>query len=259
MGVNRPIDVPLVGDLRDVVPQLVASLAGTTRTRPPELDGWIRMHADWKAGYVDSAPTRSEPIHPARFMIEATRAIPKDAVFVRDGGATNIFTWTYAQVTPYDSLWNQNFGHLGTGIPYAIGAQLVVGDTRRVVLVSGDSAFLFHISELETAVRKNLPIVCIVAGDFAWGLEVRAYRAALGADTAETEAHWGRQLRLDKVAEGFGAHGEFVERAEDIGPAIERALASGKPAVVHVVVDGVANAADVPGHAEYKVWYSDYV
>ena len=160
--------------------------------------------------------------------------------------------------TPRDSLWNQNVGHLGTGLPYAIGAQLVVGDTRRVVLVTGDSAFLFHTTELETAVRKNLPVVCIVGCDYAWGLEVRGYRAVLGPESAETEAHWGKQLRLDKVAEGFGAHGEYVERAEDIGPAVARALASGKPAVVQVVIDGAANAADIPGHQEFSKWYVDF-
>jgi thiamine pyrophosphate-dependent acetolactate synthase large subunit-like protein len=259
IGVNRHIDVPLVGNLRDVVPQLVAALKGTQRARPPEIDQWVKMHAQWKAGFVESAPTRASPIHPARFMIEATRAIPPDAVFIRDGGATNIFTWTNAQVTPRDSLWNQNFGCLGAGIPYAIGAQLVVGNDRRVVLVTGDSAFLFHTTELETAVRKNLPIVCVVACDYAWGLEVRGYRAVLGQQSAETEAHWGKQVRLDKVAEGFGAHGEYVDRADDIGPAIARALASGKTAVVQVVIDGVANAADVPGHSEYKDWYSDFM
>ncbi len=258
IGVNRHIDVPLVGDLRDIVPQLVAALKGSKRARPPELDTWVKMHAEWKAKFVAEASTQSAPIHPGRFMIEATRAIPKDAVFVRDGGATSIFTWTCAQVTPRDSVWNQNAGHLGTGLPYAIGAQLVVGNERRVVLVTGDSAFLFHTTELETAVRKNLPVVCIVGCDYAWGLEVRGYRAVLGPDSPETEAHWGKQLRLDKVAEGFGAHGEYVERAEDIAPAIARALASGKPAVVQVVIDGVANAADVPGHEEYKHWYTDF-
>jgi acetolactate synthase I/II/III large subunit len=143
-------------------------------------------------------------------------------------------------------------------LPYAIGAQLVVGNGRRVVLITGDSAFLFHISELETAVRKKLPILCIVGCDYAWGLEVRGYRATLGQHSPETEAHWGKELRLDGVAAAFGAHGEYVERAEDIGPAIARALASGKPAVVHVVIDGVANAADVPGHEEYKHWYTDF-
>jgi acetolactate synthase I/II/III large subunit len=257
-GVNRNIDAPLLGDLRDVVPQLLTALQGATRPRPPELDTWIRMHADWRAGFVRNAPTGTPEIHPARFMIEATRAIPQDAVFVRDGGAISVYTWTCAQVTPRDSIWNQNFGHLGTGLPYAIGAQLAVGKDRRVVLLSGDSAFLFHISELETAVRKKLPVICIVGCDYAWGLEVRGYRGTLGPDSPETEAHWGKQLRLDKIAEGFGAHGEYVEREQDIGPAIARALVSGKPAVVQVPIDGVANARDVPGHEEYKHWYTDF-
>jgi acetolactate synthase-1/2/3 large subunit len=258
IGVNRPIDVPLVGDLRDVVPQLVEALKNESRARPPEVESWIRMHAGYKAKYLASAPSDNTPVHPARFMVEATSAIPKDAVFVRDGGATSIFTWTYSQLTPRDSVWNQNFGHLGTGLPYAIGAQIAVGDSRRVVLVSGDSAFLFHTSELETAVRKNLPVICIVACDYAWGLEVRGYRGMLGPNFPETEAHWGKQLRLDKIAEGYGAHGEYVERAEDIAPAIARALASGKPAVIQVPVDGVANARDVPGHEEYSTWYTDF-
>ncbi len=258
IGVNRHIDVPLVGDLRDVVPQLVEALRETPRPRSPQVDEWIALHAQFRQENRASAPRGGAMIHPARLMVEATAAMPDDAVLVRDGGATSIYTWTYAQVTPRDSIWNQNFGHLGTGLPYAIGAQLAVGEQRRVVLISGDSAFLFHTSELETAVRKNLPVICIVASDYAWGVEVRGYRGMLGADTPETEAHWGKQVRLDVVAQGYGAHGEFVEREEDIGPAIARALASGKPAVIQVPIDPDANARDVPGHEEYSTWYNDF-
>jgi acetolactate synthase-1/2/3 large subunit len=257
--VNRYIDVPLVGDLRDVVPQLITGLKGTKRTASPELAGWVKSHAAHKEQFLATVPASSDaPIHPARFIVEATRAIPKDSVLVRDGGAITIFTWAYSQVESRDVLWNQNFGHLGTGLPYAIGAQLAVGNDRRVVLITGDSAFLFHTTELETAVRKNLPIICIVGCDYAWGLEVRGYRGMIGPDSPETEAHWGKQLRLDKIAEGFGAHGEYVERAEDIAPAIARALASGKPAVIQVPIDAVANARDTPGHAEYSTWYTDF-
>lgn len=258
MQVNRHIDVPLLGDLRDIVPQLVEGLSGFQRETTSELKQWINMHEEYRSSCRDDAPTGQELIHPARLMLEATSALPKDTVLVRDGGATNIFSWTYAQLTPRDSIWNQNFGHLGTGIPYAIGAQLVVGNERRVALVSGDSAFLFHTSELETAVRKNLPIICIVACDYAWGVEVRGYRGMLGHDTPETEAHWGKQLRLDRIAEGYGAYGEYVDREEDIGPAIQRALASGLPAVIQVPIDSDANARDVPGHEEYSTWYNDF-
>ena len=258
-GVNRPIDAPLVGDLRDVVPQLVAALGSEPRAPTPELAIWMKMHAEYRREVVAGIPTGSLPVHTARFVHEATKVLPKDAVFVRDGGAVSIFAWTYSELTPRDLIWSQNFGHLGTGLPYAIGAQLAVGNQRRVVLLTGDSAFLFHISELETAVRKNLPVICIVGCDYAWGLEVRGYRGFIGPGTAETEAHWGSQVRLDKTAESFGAYGEYVEREEDIGPAIERAIASGKPAVIQVPVDPVAHARDVPGHEEYSTWYHDFI
>jgi thiamine pyrophosphate-dependent acetolactate synthase large subunit-like protein len=257
IGVNRPIDVPLVGDLRDVVPQLLDALK-LARKKNPLLAEWIDMHRDYRRDVVTGLPPDSMPVHTARFVHEATRAIPEDAVFVRDGGAVSIFAWTHSQSRPTDLIWSQNFGHLGTGLPYAIGAQLAVGSSRRVVLLTGDSAFLFHISELETAVRKQLPVVCIVGCDYAWGLEVRGYRGMIGPDTAETEAHWGRQVRLDKTAESFGAYGEYVERAEDIGPAIQRALASGLPAVIQVPVDADRHAAEVPGHEEYSTWYTDF-
>ncbi|MCZ6874644.1 MAG: thiamine pyrophosphate-binding protein [bacterium] len=257
IGVNRPIDVPLVGDLRDVVPQLSAALKDTPRSPSPQLDGWIKMQKEFKAEVLESAPSGMVPVHPARFVVEATRDLPRDTVLVRDGGSTSIFGWTFSQYQPRDLVWNQNTGHLGTGLPYAIGAQIAVGD-RPVVLITGDSSFLFHISELETAVRKNLPVITIVGCDYAWGLEVGVWRKQVGPDSPETEAHWGSGVRFDKIAEGFGAYGEYVEREEDIGSAIERALASGKPAVIQVPIDPVANAMDAPNYEEFKSWYTDF-
>jgi thiamine pyrophosphate-dependent acetolactate synthase large subunit-like protein len=258
-GVNRRIDVPLAGDLRDIIPQLIAALEPTPRTPSPELDGWIAMQAAHRAEVLASVPSRTSPVHTARFVVEATKDLAPDTILVRDGGAVSIFGWTYTQLRPRDLVWNQNFGHLGTGLPYAIGAQLAVGDSRRVVLITGDSSFLFHVSELETAVRKNLPIVCVVGCDYAWGLEVGQYRRVFGMGSPETEAHWGRQVRLDKTAESFGAYGEFVGREEDIAPAVQRALASGRPAVIHVPIDGVVNANGAPNYEEYKSWHGDFV
>ena len=156
-------------------------------------------------------------------------------------------------------MWSSNWGAIGNGLPMAIGAQLAVGDKRRAVVLTGDSAFLFHVSELETAVRKNLPIICIVSVDHAWGVEAASYKANFGENTSTPEARWGNEVRLDKTAESFGAHGEYVERAEDLGPAIQRALASGKPAVIHVEVDQMASSsfAGIPGFAEFRAWFGE--
>ena len=257
IGVNRPIDAPLVGDLRDVVPQLTAAVQPLGRTTSAALATAETAFAAFKTELFASAPTRSTPVHPARFAMEATRGLPQDAVLVRDGGSVSIFTWTYSRLAARDSMWSQNFGHLGTGLPHAIGAQLAVGDSRRVVLITGDSSFLFHISELETAVRKQLPIVCIVGCDYSWGMEVAVYKSAFGMQSPETEAHWGSQVRLDRIAEGFGAYGQYVDAAEDIAEAVQRALASGRPSVIQVPIDALANATEIPGFEEFGSWYGD--
>jgi thiamine pyrophosphate-dependent acetolactate synthase large subunit-like protein len=257
IGVNRPIDVPLVGDLRAIVPQLVDALKDTPRTPTPELDGWIRQDADRLAELAETAPTGRSPVHPARLIVEATKVFPPDGIMVRDGGATTIFGWTYSQAKPHDVMWNQNFGHLGTGLPYAVGASVADGGKRPVMLITGDSSFQFQIAELETAARLNLPLVCVVGVDYAWGLEVGVYKRTFGPGSLETGVHWSTRTRLDKVAEGFGCFGEYVERDEDIAPAIKRAFASGKPGVVHVAVDPKANSEEMPSYAEFRTWYAE--
>ncbi|WP_280415862.1 thiamine pyrophosphate-binding protein [Nocardia carnea] len=257
IGVNRPIDVPLVGDLRAVVPQLSAALKNTPRTATPELARWIEQDATRLAELAESAPSGMSPVHPARLVVEATKDFPADGILVRDGGATTIFGWTYTQCKPHDVVWNQNFGHLGTGLPYAVGASVADGGKRPVLLITGDSSFQFQIAELETAARLNLPLVTVVAVDYAWGLEVGVYKRTFGQGSRETAVHWSKETRLDKVAEGFGCYGEYVETDAEIAPAIKRAFASGKPGVIHVAVDPKANSEEMPSYDEFRTWYAE--
>lgn len=257
IGVNRSVDVPLVGDLRAIVPQLVEALRDTPRTPTPELAGWIEQDAAQLAELAETAPSGMSPVHPARLIVEATKSFPADGIMVRDGGATTIFGWTYSQAKPHDVMWNQNFGHLGTGLPYAVGAGVADGGKRPLMLITGDSSFQFHIAELETAARLNLPLVCVVAVDYAWGLEVGVYKRTYGQGSLETGVHWSTNTRLDKVAEGFGCYGEYVERDEDIAPAVKRAYASGRPGVIHVAVDPKANSEEMPSYDEFRTWYAE--
>ncbi|MGH3957472.1 thiamine pyrophosphate-binding protein [Mycobacterium sp.] len=257
IGVNRPIDVPLVGDLRAVVPQLVDALKDTPRSPSADLAGWMKRDADQLAELAATAPSGKTPVHPARFVVEATKAFPRDGIMVRDGGATVIFGWTYSQAKPHDVIWNQNFGHLGTGLPYAVGVSVAEGGNRPVMLMTSDSSFLFHIAELETAARQKLPLVCVVGVDHQWGLEVGVYKRTFSEPSAETGVHWSKNVRFDKIAEGLDCHGEYVEREEDIGPAIKRAYASGRPGVVHVCIDPKANSEEMPNYAEFRTWYAE--
>jgi thiamine pyrophosphate-dependent acetolactate synthase large subunit-like protein len=199
-------------------------------------------------------------VHPARYVVEATRAfaaLPQDGILVRDGGATVIFQWTYSQAKPHDVIWNQNFGHLGTGLPYAVGASVAEGGKRPVMLLTSDSAFMFHIAELETAARQKLPLVCVVGVDHQWGLEVGVYKRTFTQPSPQPGVHWSKDVRFDKIAEGFGCHGEYVEKEDEIGPAIGRAYASGKTAVVHVCIDPKANSEEMPKYDEFRTWYAE--
>jgi thiamine pyrophosphate-dependent acetolactate synthase large subunit-like protein len=266
IGQNRPIDVPLVGDLRTVVPQLTAALKSTPRKASPDLDRWInaeKKRLSDLAAESKNKPTASGKMHTASWVVEATKAFPKNGIHVRDGGGTVIFTWTYLQCKPHDVIWNQNFGHLGTGLPYAIGASVADGGKRPVLFTTSDSAFLFHIGELEVASRLNLPIVTVVGVDNQWGLEVGVYKRTFGhGNSTEPGVHWSKAVRFDKIAEGLGCVGVYVEKAEDLGPAITKAFASGKPTVIHAPIDPSANHGgnenkDTPNYDEFRTWYAE--
>ena len=263
IGVNRPVDVPLVGDLRTVVPQLTAALEGHPRKPSAQLRDWIEADKKRLADLAASAPNSDGPMHTARWVVEATQAFPENGIMVRDGGATVIFQWTYSQCKPNDVIWNQNFGHLGTGLPYAIGASVADGKKRPVLFLTSDSAFLFHIGELETAARLNLPLVTVVGVDNQWGLEVGVYKRTFGhGNSTEPGVHWSKNVRFDKIAEGLGCQGMFVEKAADLGPAIKKAFASGKPTVIHVPIDPVANHGGLdnkamPNYDEFRTWYAE--
>lgn len=251
IGVNRRIDVPLVGNLIDVVPQLCEALKQYPAfTAPPALAQW-RSETEWVArALIESAPN-TVPVHPGRLMVEVARVMPQNAIVVRDGGCTALFEMAYRTQLSRDYLWTSKFGHLGAGLPYAIGAQLAAGDDRRVCLITGDSALMFHTTELETAVRHNLPIVVVVNYDQQWGMELDSYTSTFGEGI---ELRHGK-VRLDVVARGLGAHGEYCRHSAEIGPAMQRAFAAGKPAVVQVETDPEVNGLQAPNWDEFATWY----
>jgi acetolactate synthase-1/2/3 large subunit len=165
-------------------------------------------------------------------------------VLVVDGGEFG--QWVQAGVEAPVRLINGPSGSIGSAVPMAIAARLVHRE-RPVIAALGDGTFGFHPLELDTALRYSLPIVAVVGNDARWNAEHQLQLQHYGA--ARAVACTLLPTRYDRIAEALGGHGAHVERPEDLGPALERAVASGKPAVVNVLIEGVAAPTFTPGAA----------
>ena len=146
-------------------------------------------------------------------------------------------------------MWTGHYGHLGTGLPYAMGAKLA-NPRRPVVLFTGDGAFGFNLQELETAARECIDVVVVINCDYAWGME-EVYMEKTAGTTVGVKTS---VVRYDEVARALGCHAEYVEHTDDLRPAIERALGAGRPAVVQVVVDDRENI-NPPGLDDFTAMY----
>jgi len=179
-----------------------------------------------------------KPIHPARLSYEIVKFLDEDASIVYDGNRSIYFfeKWVEArfagQVLPLSQ-----FGGMGTGVGWAIGAQLA-RPGKQVLLMEGDGAFGIGGMEIETASRYNLPIVVVLHNNSGWFPGARRMLEVDGGAEADLRAfEFQTGLRYEKVAEGLGCYGEYVEDPDEIRPALERAFASDKTALINVVME----------------------
>ena len=175
------------------------------------------------------------PIHPLRVSTALQPWLDRGAVLVADGGEFG--QWIQAGCEADTRLINGPAGSIGSALPMALGARLA-HPGRTVIAALGDGTFGFHGFELDTAVRTGLPVLAVVGNDARWNAEHQLQLQHYGA--ARTVGCELSPTRYDLTAAALGGHGEHVERPEDLGPALERALASGLPACVNVTIDGVA-------------------
>jgi acetolactate synthase-1/2/3 large subunit len=238
IGQNRQTDVPLVGNLACSFDLMLEEM----KNQGVRLDfsGWrdklraIEVEAEKK---VEAALNSDEvPIDPQRMCREVRDWLDTlgSPIVIGDGGD---IVATAAKIIPVKSegAWMDPgpLGTLGVGMPFGLAAQISHPD-RRVVIVYGDGSFGLNGFEFDTAVRHDLPIIGIVGNDGAWGQMMRPQGAIYGWDRLQ-----GTILnftRYDKVVEALGGHGELVERPDELRPALERAAASGKPALVNVMI-----------------------
>jgi acetolactate synthase-1/2/3 large subunit len=201
-------------------------------------DEWVSRIADEEAALRsrerELLQSDAAPVNPARIYGELDSRLARDAIVIGDGGDFVSYAGKYVDTyVPGCFLDPGPYGCLGTGPGYALGAHLARPDAQLVALL-GDGALGFSLGDLDTLVRHSVPVTIIVGNNSCWGLEKAPMQAIYGYHAV---AELGHETRYDQVMTALGGHGELVRDPSEVGPAIDRAMASGGPALVNVVTD----------------------
>lgn len=264
-GKLREVSIPVLADAREAL-RALADAAATVEW--PDRSAWVATATGLKHMVTSAfgAPDpQASPLHPHHAVAAIVGAAPADTIYVVDGGEAS--AWTHG-VLRVDALWQLigagYHGCLGVGPGMAIGAALA-HPGKPVLHITGDGAVGFHLPEFETMARLGLPIVTVVLNNGLWGM------SAHGQDLI-----YGREQRVmctlpdtpyETVAAAFGCHAERVERQHEMVPALQRALASGRPACINVRIDPhemhpsmpATVGADHPGDDEIMIPYYDNI
>ena len=236
----RRIDIPILGDCKAVLQQLIAALP--KRVEAENFAQWRKKLAEGEAGKRKETgggmSMNKTPIHPLRLCEEVKNFMKRDAILCVDGQEIlNYGRQSMPTFAPGHRLNSGPFGMMGVGMPFGVGAKAACPD-KQVIVVHGDGSFGLNAMELDTAIRHKLPVLVVISLNGGWTADPK--KEKIGRNLGYT--------RFDKMCEALGGYGEYVEKPEDIGPALVRAqkkVDEGMVALVNVVTDDTARAGTV--------------
>ncbi|HWO40837.1 MAG TPA: thiamine pyrophosphate-binding protein, partial [Candidatus Eisenbacteria bacterium] len=232
IGRNRGVAVGLAGDVSSILEQMTNEAAAHSWKELPWLEELRAARAE-QGVWAENLARATTPMH-ALFVHKTLKSVlRRDDCLVFDGGDFCHFGRSFLPaLEPKRWLYVSSLGMLGSSLPSALAAKLAYPNSR-VFMLTGDGAFGFNGMEFDTAVRHKLNIVAILGNDAAWGIDRQIQLGLYGRPVA-TEL---LQARYDQVVLGLGGYGEFVEKPDDLAPALQRALAAGRPALLNVAVE----------------------
>jgi acetolactate synthase-1/2/3 large subunit len=239
LGRNYPCVAMVNGDAK-VALAAMAKIAdrATVAKRRPWIDEAQGICKEWYAKYTALLNSDQVPIHPARICGDLTKHVPDDAIVIVDTGHAGMWMGGMYDLRAPTQSYFRSAGHLGFAFCAGIGAKAACPE-RPVVVFTGDAGFWYHIGEIETAVRWKLNSVTVVNNNGGGNQSKRGFdRAYGGTQTEQARELWTyTQVNFAKIAEEMGALGIRVERASDFAPALAKAIAAKRPAVIDVVTD----------------------
>ncbi len=244
IGKNYPVEVGIAGDAKSVMQQLIEKLRGASK--PLKKDCYVeeirQLREEWLQGLRELRESNKVPLTISRFLKELREFLPRMGIVVTSSGHSQAqilqeFPFYY----PKTLITSGGFSTMGFTLPAALGVKLAAGE-RPVIGVLGDGDFLMTVQELATAVQYNIPVVYAVLNNTGWisvrDLQLGAYGKERGMATEFFNKDGGLYSPdFVAIAQAFGAYGERIQKGEEVKPALERAFASNKPAVIEVVVN----------------------
>jgi acetolactate synthase-1/2/3 large subunit len=236
IGRLRQVAVGIVADPRET---LHALNARAESQKWPDYSRWQQTVRDAKVERRKRAENdlkrTAPPIHPYQAVSAIVDNIDEGTIVVGDGAeAYHWMNEVIRQNDPGTYITHGFLGAVGFGLGLSLGAQ-VANPKRRVLLLVGDGAIGFTLTEFDTMMRHELPIVAVVMNNHSWAASQHFQEIVSGKGRLSgTEL---REARYDEVAAAFGCHSQYVSDIKDLGPAIKAAFASGKPACINVAID----------------------
>ena len=238
LGLNRRLELGICADLKVILKVLTEAFSGEASARQQD---WLRYlgarDQEWREKLRATATDSTTPLHPAAVFRELEPVIPEDATLCWDGG--DFVHWGRCMLSARRPAHWMRLGPLAT-----LGACLPIGFAAKIarpkqpaIVIGGDGSAGFYLAEFDTAVRHNLPVVIVIGNDGCWGIERQLQLGALGDKPGDkTVACDLRRSRYDLVMKALGGEGEHVETLDQVRPAFERALASGRPYCINIEI-----------------------
>ncbi len=240
LGRNYPNAVSLLGDAKTALQMLIQAVASSGKTAR-NASKWTEETAaavkEWRAEVKPLRDSDAVPMRPERILREVGDWLPQDTIVVCDTGHAGMWSAQQFWVTkPWDFI--RAAGSLGWAFPASLGAKVAM-PKKPVVCFTGDGGFWYHLQELETAVRCNIPTVTVVNNNNSLNQETMIFRHAYGGNPGkkQTEMWHFSQVNFSTIAESMGALGIRVTKPAELRSALDRAISSGRPAVVEVMSD----------------------
>ncbi|MDF1584823.1 thiamine pyrophosphate-binding protein [Marinimicrococcus flavescens] len=243
IGRNYPAAVGVLGDPALAMEALLAACGG--QEPRAAWAGEVRARvAAWRESMAEAMASEASPIRVERLCHEITKALPENGVLVADTGYSTIWAATLIDLPHPGQTFLRAAGSLGWSFPAALGAKCGAPE-RPVVCFTGDGAFYYHLSELETARRRNIPLVTVVNNNSAFGQGLVNIRNIYGGRPGNQDEiiRFG-PTDFAAVARSFGVEGIRVEDPSEIAGALSHALSLGRPAVIDVVTDAEPRAPE---------------